>query len=83
MSVEFVKMISQLHNERYLVQVNNVISNKISCGLFFGFELPKIEEIAQTVNQLKNFGFNLQCIYLLNDAQKDFLKQNLTPPPVI
>ena len=76
MSADFIKLITELKNENYSVQVRNVIEQKISCGLFYGFDLPKYENIQQAVTQLKNLGFNLTVFYVATQEQKNFLEQN-------
>ena len=59
MSVEFVKLISELHNQKYLNQARQIAEIKIPCGFFYGFRLPEEENFGQAVNILRNAGFNL------------------------
>ena len=60
MSADFIKMVSEIHTQRYLLQIQDLIARKIPCGFFTGFSIP--ENISDTVNNLKKIGFNLTCV---------------------
>lgn len=68
MSADFIKMISEIHDEKYLWQAQNLIRRKIPCGFFTGFSLP--DDISDIVDNLRNNGFNLTCICCV-DANPD------------
>lgn len=78
MSAEFVNLISQLHNERYVLQVNQVVNQKIPCGLFFGFSLPNPQDVLQNVVKLKNFGFNLKYLCVVDEEQKKLSEDTIS-----
>ncbi len=60
MSTDFIKMVSEIHDERFLVQVQNLIRNKIPCGFFTGFNFQN--DALSIVKNLRNTGFNITCI---------------------
>lgn len=39
MSAEFIKMISELHEERFNAHLADIVKNKTPCGVFFSFGL--------------------------------------------
>ena len=78
MSVEFVKLISELHNQKYLNQARQIAERKIPCGFFYGFRLPEEENFEQAVNILRNAGFNLTCICVIDDVQKQWLEEKFS-----
>lgn len=61
-------MIVELKNERFLKQLQNLVVNKIPCGLFCGFAGPQNSN--SLVDQLKNIGINLTCICVIDDSHK-------------
>ena len=67
MSADFIKMVSEIHSQRYLWQVQNLIRNKIPCGFFTGFSLPA--NLSATVENLRNSGFNITCICCIQANQ--------------
>ena len=67
MSADFIKMISEIHSERFLVQVQNLIRNKIPCGFFTGFTFYR--SVLDIANNLRNNGLNLTCICCLDANQ--------------
>ncbi|MBO4401105.1 MAG: hypothetical protein J5809_04600 [Selenomonadaceae bacterium] len=71
MSADFIKMISEIHSQRYAVQINNIIANKVPCGLFYGFASP--ENVAENIDILKNNGFNISALCVIDDSDKEKL----------
>lgn len=67
MSADFIKMVSEIHRERFLIQVQNLIRNKIPCGFFAGFYLPA--DISTIVDNLKSNDFNITCICCIDANQ--------------
>lgn len=67
MSADFIKTISEIHRERFLLQFQNLIVNKIPCGFFAGFFTN--QNISEIVNNLKSTGFNLTCICCIDANQ--------------
>ena len=69
MSLNFVKMLSDINSRRYLRQMQNLIGNKIPCGFFSGFKIPS--NVNDIVQSIKNFGINLTCIVVPADEAKE------------
>ena len=67
MSADFIKMVSEMHNERFLVQIQTLARNKIPCGFFTGFSVPN--NTFKAIDDLKNVGINLTCICTVNATQ--------------
>lgn len=67
MSENFIKMVSEIHNQKYLSKIKFILSQKIPCGFFTGFNLRG--DISEVVNTFKSNGFNLNCICTLDAAQ--------------
>ena len=67
MSADFIKMISELHGQRYAVRFQRLIQNKIPCGFLCGFYVP--QNLAEILNQLSGVGVNLTCICLVDNPQ--------------
>ena len=82
MSLEFVKLASELNAEKYSVQLQSVIAKKIPCALFYGFALPQDKSVLEMITNLKNMGFNLKSLYVIDEEQKKSLKM-FTPPPLV
>ena len=60
MSQDFIKMVSEIHSERFLLQLQNLAVKKIPCGLFAGFSVPN--NFAEIINNVKSSGINLTCV---------------------
>lgn len=71
MSLNFVKMTTALHQNRYLRQMQNLVWAKVPCGIFSGITLPK--KFTEMVQQLRNLGINLNCVIALDDEIKTSL----------
>lgn len=69
LSADFIKMIVDLKNERYLNQMKNLIGNKIPCGLFFDFNV--VGNVSEIIGQLKNIGVNLTCACFIDNQVKE------------
>ena len=67
MSSDFIKMVSEIHNQRYSNQILYLIQNKINCGFFVGFEVPN--NISEVISSLKETGMNLQCVCVIDESQ--------------
>ena len=80
MSADFIKTVSEIHRERFLLKVQNLIRNKIPCGFFMGFF--KNENISDIINNLKNSGFNITCICCIDANQAGGGAENLNLPLV-
>lgn len=69
MSAEFIKMVSEIHSQRYAVQIGNLIASKTPCGLFYGFMNP--ESAAANVTALRNSGLNITCLCVLDSSYQN------------
>ena len=47
MSAEFVKMVEEVHKERFPVHLGNLAHENVPCGIFFGFDVVPLNVIAQ------------------------------------
>ncbi len=81
MSAEFVKLVSDLHFERFNEHLAQLVTNRTPVGVFFGFELVPAEAAAD-VQMLVNVGLNVACVVVLADRQADALK-NFVDMPVV
>ena len=81
MSAEFIKMISELHVERFNVHLADMIKNRTSCGIFFGFVMTP-GNAAANVQSLTKTGLNVTCAIVLADVQANALR-NFVDIPVI
>ena len=71
MSLNFVKMLSDINSRRYLRQMQNLMDNKLPCGFFCGFKIPS--NVNEIVKLIKNFGINLTCIVVpVNETKEIF-----------
>lgn len=68
MSADFIKTISEIHSQRYAVQMNNIIANKIPCGIFCGF--TNTETVAENLSALKNSGLNISVVCILDNSDR-------------
>ena len=81
MSAEFIKMVADLHSERFQAHTGNLARDKTPCGIFFGFEVVP----SQVVERVKNFHdikINLSCIIVLADIQADVLRKFVDVPVI-
>lgn len=81
MSAEFIKMISEIHEERFNVHLAELASNRTPCGVFFGFIMVP-STAAANVQVLVNTGLNVTCAVVLADFQANALRK-LVDIPVI
>lgn len=81
MSANFIKMISELHAERFNVHLAELVTNRTPCGIFFGFVMIP-SEAAGNVQRLIKAGVNVTCAVVLADVQANALR-NLIEVPVI
>lgn len=68
MSADFIKIVSELHNQRYLMQINNLITRKVPCGIFYGIN-SNLYNAVNTVEMLKRAGINLTCLCIIDYSQ--------------
>ena len=68
MSADFIRMISEIHSQRYVMQINNLIASKTPCGLFYGFNVP--QNAAEMFISLKNQGLNMTCICVIDNPSQ-------------
>ena len=81
MSANFIKMISELHTERFNVHFGELVTNRTPCGIFFGFVMIP-SEAAENVQRLIKTGLNVSCAIVLADVQANALR-NLVDVSVI
>ena len=74
-------MISELHEERFNVNLTRLAQNRIPCGIFFGFNLvPKVA--ADVILSFQNVTLNISCAIVLADVQADVLKKFVNVPVI-
>lgn len=81
MSASFIKMISELHTERFNMHLAELITNQTPCGIFFGFVMIP-SDAASNVQTLLKTGLNVTCAVVLADVQANALRK-LVDVPVI
>ncbi len=81
MSAEFIKMISELHEQRFNVHLGQLVENRTPCGIFFGFVMTP-SDAAANVQTLIKTGLNITCAIVLADVQANALRP-LVDVPVI
>lgn len=81
MSAEFIKMISELHEQRFNVHLGQLAENRTPCGIFFGFVMTP-SNAAANFQTLINTGLNITCAIVLADVQANDLRP-LVDVPVI
>ncbi len=81
MSAEFIKMISELHEQRFNVHLGELVQNRTPCGIFFGFVMVP-SNAAENVQMLIKTGLNVTCAIVLADVQANALR-NFVNVPVI
>ena len=69
MSLDFIKMVSDLKDRRLLIAMNGLATSKIPCGVLFVPNVP--DGTREIVDALKS-AINLNCICLLGDEYKQF-----------
>ena len=79
MSAEFIKMISELHEERFNVHITELIQNRTSCGIFFGFNFNP-QAGAATIQSIINVGLNLTSVVVISSVQVEALKDSINVP---
>ena len=81
MSKEFIKMISELHTERFNVHMTDLANKQTPCGIFFGFEVVPSNVLAN-IKWLSDRKINLSFVIVRTDEQIIALK-NLIDVPII
>lgn len=67
MSLNFIKMTTALHQNRYLRQIQHLVWAKVPCGIFCEFQF------ATMIHYLKRLNINLTCVIVLNEKMKNHL----------
>ena len=67
MDNDFIKLISEIHEQRYSRKIQNLINNKTPCGFLCGFYIP--DNLSNVVNYLVSIGVNLNCLCITSDIQ--------------
>ena len=81
MSASFIKMVSELQEQRFSVHMAELIKNRTSCGIFFGFSFNP-QSAAANVQMLINAGLNINCAVVISPIQAEQLT-NLINIPVV
>ncbi|MBR4905113.1 MAG: FkbM family methyltransferase [Selenomonadaceae bacterium] len=81
MSAEFIKMISELHEERFNIHLEEMVKNQTPCGIFFGFIMVPSNAV-KNIQSLTKTGLNVTCAIVLADVQANALR-NFVDIPVI
>ena len=81
MSAEFIKMISEVHEERFNAHIQKLVHNKTPCGIFFGFDFnPQVASLC--VQSDVNAGLNVTCAIVLFDVDT-YMLESFVDVPVI
>ena len=81
MSAEFIKMISELHAERFNVKMAELIQNRTPCGIFFGFDFnPNVAKA--NVQSLINAGLNITSVVVISYVQAEQFKDSIEVPVI-
>lgn len=81
MSAEFIKLVSELHTERFNMRLAELMQKKTPCGVFLGFGFAT-DSAAANIQMLIKTGLNLTCAIVLVENQINLLKP-LTDVPII
>lgn len=73
MSLEFLKMVADCSERRFLRTVQRLVADKVPCGIFFAPAVPV--NARQVVDSFKNSGLKINCVCVVLDEQK----QQFTP----
>ena len=73
----FIKLLSELNDQRYSRTINELLEKKVPCGFFCGFDSSqwKIDNAVE----LKHSGLNLQCICVLDENARSNLRAEDIP----
>lgn len=79
--MEFIEMLSYLHDKRFNVHLAKLAQNRTPCGIFFDFELvPKFA--AEKVQSLQNVPLNISCVIVIADIQAAALRPLINVPVI-
>ena len=81
MSAEFIKMVAELHAERFQVHLGKLAHDKTPFGIFYGFVVVPANVVANVQN-LRNIGINLSCVVVLADVQANALRKFIDVPVI-
>ena len=81
MSASFIKMISELHEQSFNVNMVKLIKNSTPCGIFFGFNSHPKAAVAN-VQMLINAGLNINCVVVISPVQVEQLKDLINVPVI-
>ena len=81
MSADFIKMISEVHTERFQAHVQILARDKTPCGIFFGFVLVPSDAVNR-IQWLQAAGINLSCLIVLADVQANALRKFVDVPVI-
>lgn len=81
MSAKFIKMISELHEQRFNAHVEQLVKNRTPCGIFFGFVMTP-SNAAANVQTLIKTGLNVTCAIALADVQANALRPLVNVPVI-
>lgn len=81
MSMEFIEMLSYLHDERFNMHLAKLAQNQTPCGIFFDFELvPNVA--AEKVQSFQNVPLNISCAIVIADVQAAALRPLVNVPVI-
>ena len=81
MSTEFIKMVAELHTEKFNSHIQKLAHDKTPCGIFFGFEVVP-SNVVNIVQALRDRGINFSCVIVLADVQADALRKFIDLPVI-
>ena len=82
MSAEFVKLVSDLHTQRYSEHLVQLTTNQTPVAIFFGFEVVPAD-VAKDIQLFVNAKMNITCVIVLADRQAEVLKNFVDVPVVV
>ena len=81
MSANFIRMISELYDEKFNAHLGELVKSQTPCGIFFGFNMNPSNVMA-AVQMFQNNNLNISCVIVLSDVQADALKSSVKIPVI-
>ena len=72
MSSDFIKMVADCSERRFLRTLQRLVADKVPCGIFFAPAVPT--NARQIVDMFKNGGLNMNCVCVLSKEHKKFFQ---------
>lgn len=82
MSAEFIKMISELHEERFNVHLAELVKNRTPCGIFFSFGFNS-SNAAKNIQMVVRNKLNITYAIVIDTVLEVQLKDLIELPVVM